>query len=105
LSLMPSQDNGAETPLHLSRIDMSVLLGLTVETVSRIMAELSREGIIHAPRGRIVVRARKRLKALAGEPLGLSPSGKPTPRRSARSRGAASSPASRRRHPAPAGTA
>jgi hypothetical protein len=85
---------------------MSVLLGLTVETVSRIMAELSREGIIHAPRGRIVVRARKRLKALAGEPLGLAPSGKPVPRRRpARTRAAASSPAPRRRLQATAGTA
>jgi CRP/FNR family transcriptional regulator len=106
LSLLPSPDSGAETPLHLSRLDMSVLLGLTVETVSRIMAELSREGIIHAPRGRIVVRARKRLKALAGEPLGLAPSGKPVPRRRpARTRAAASSPSPRRRLQATAGTA
>jgi CRP/FNR family transcriptional regulator, anaerobic regulatory protein len=105
LSLVPPQNHGAETTLHMSRIDMSVLLGLTVETVSRIMAELSREGIIHAPRGRIVVRARKRLKALAGEPLGLTPSGKPSPRRRpARSRGAASSPSPRRRLQVPAGT-
>jgi CRP/FNR family transcriptional regulator len=106
LSLVPPQNHGAETPLHLSRIDMSVLLGLTVETVSRIMAELSREGIIHAPRGRIVVRARKRLKALAGEPLGLAPSGKPSPRRRpARSRTSGPSPGLRRRIQPPAGTA
>lgn len=106
LSLVPPQNHGAETMLHLSRIDMSVLLGLTVETVSRIMAELSREGIIHAPRGRIVIRARKRLKALAGEPLRLNQSGKSGPRRRpGRSRGPESSPGLLRRIQPSAGTA
>jgi CRP/FNR family transcriptional regulator len=106
LSLVPPENHGAETTLHLSRIDMSVLLGLTVETVSRIMAELSREGIIHAPRGRIVIRARKRLKALAGEPLRLNQSGKPgLRRRPGRSRGSESSPGLHRRIAPAASTA
>jgi CRP-like cAMP-binding protein len=42
--------SGKAGALHLSRIEMAEILGLTVETVSRIMAELRRKGIINAPR-------------------------------------------------------
>jgi CRP-like cAMP-binding protein len=38
--------------------EMAEVLGLTVETVSRIMAELRCHGISNAPRGCIVVFAR-----------------------------------------------
>jgi CRP/FNR family transcriptional regulator len=72
LSLYPPSaagGSGQAGALHLSRQEMAQILGLTVETVSRIMAELRRQGIIHAPRGRIVVSARARLEALAGDPL------------------------------------
>lgn len=58
--------NGKARVLHLSRQEMAKLLGLTVETVSRIMAELRRKNIIHAPRGRIVISSHARLQALAG---------------------------------------
>jgi hypothetical protein len=64
-----------------------------VETVSRIMAALRRKGIINAPRGRIVVSARARLQALAGDSPGAnlsrkkSPSHRKQPPRRDRSRG------------------
>jgi CRP/FNR family transcriptional regulator len=79
LSLYPPTAEGGSGKagaLHLSRQEMAEILGLTVETVSRIMAELRRKGIINAPRGRIVVSARPRLEALAGGPLGRHPSRK-----------------------------
>jgi CRP/FNR family transcriptional regulator len=79
LSLYPPTavgGSGKAGALHLSRQEMAEILGLTVETVSRIMAELRRKGIINAPRGRIVVSARPRLEALAGGPLGRHPSRK-----------------------------
>lgn len=68
--------NGKARVLYLSRQEMAKLLGLTVETVSRIMAELRRKNIIHAPRGRIVISSHARLQALAeGSPrAGLSKS-------------------------------
>jgi CRP/FNR family transcriptional regulator len=71
LSLYPpnAEGGGKAGALHLSRHEMAEILGLTVETVSRIMAALRRQGIINAPRGRIVVSARARLQALAGDPL------------------------------------
>lgn len=70
LSLYPPETKGGSGKagaLHLSRIEMAEILGLTVETVSRIMAALRRKGIINAPRGRIVVSAHARLQALAGD--------------------------------------
>lgn len=82
LSLYPPDTEGGSGKagaLHLSRQEMAEILGLTVETVSRIMAELRRQGIINAPRGRIVVSARARLQALAGDPLVTPPSRKKSP--------------------------
>ncbi len=72
LSLIPSRpDDGHEKPeaLHLSRNEMAEILGITVETVSRIMAQFGREAIIKAPRGSISIRQRRRLEALASSPL------------------------------------
>ena len=105
LSLIPPQIHGAAMPLHLSRIDLSELLGLTVETVSRIMAELNREGIIDAPRGHILIRARKRLRVLAGEPLHPKQPGKSgLRRRPGRPHDSASSLGPHRRIESSAGT-
>ncbi|MEW6331552.1 MAG: Crp/Fnr family transcriptional regulator [Pseudomonadota bacterium] len=85
LNLYPPEAAGKSrkaTALHLSRQEMAEILGLTVETVSRIMAALRRKGIIDAPRGRIVISARARLQALAGESLVASASRKkPSSRR------------------------
>jgi CRP/FNR family transcriptional regulator len=82
LSLYPPSaagGSGKAGALHLSRQEMAEILGLTVETVSRIMAELRRQGIIDAPRGHIVVSARARLQVLAGELLATHPSRKKSP--------------------------
>lgn len=77
LNLYPSKTDGETGKvggLHLSRQEMAKILGLTVETVSRIMAALRRKGVINAPRGRIVISARGRLQALAGGSLVTPPS-------------------------------
>lgn len=69
LSLLPpGKHNGdpLDVPLPLSRQEMAELLGLTIETVSRHMSELKREGIIDAPRGRVQILNTPRLQALAG---------------------------------------
>ncbi|MHB1142014.1 MAG: Crp/Fnr family transcriptional regulator [Sulfuricaulis sp.] len=84
LSLYPpgaAGGSGKSGALHLSRQEMAEILGLTVETVSRIMAALRRKGIINAPRGRIVVSVRARLRALAGDSPGANPSRKKSPSR------------------------
>jgi CRP/FNR family transcriptional regulator len=76
LNLLPHSnknkvDDAGKNPqaLHLSRNEMAEILGVTVETVSRIMAQFRRDAIIKAPRGSISIRKRKRLQALAGSPL------------------------------------
>ena len=69
LSLVPANtrtDPQAEMPLPLSRQEMADMLGLTVETVSRLMAELKRERIIDAPRGHVRILDHKGLHAYAG---------------------------------------
>lgn len=69
LSLLPPgtrHDKPLEVPLPLSRQEMAELLGLTIETVSRHMSELKREGIIDAPRGHLRVLDAPRLQGLAG---------------------------------------
>ncbi len=76
LSVAPQQaDKMPEErlPLNLSRCEIAEVLGLAVETVSRIMARLQRDGIIDAPRGGIHIRNRKQLQMLAGSPLHLAP--------------------------------
>ena len=76
LTLAPHETDDAPEevlPLHLSRNEIAEVLGLTVETVSRIMAKLQRDGVIDAPRGGIYIRNRQRLQTLAGSPLHLVP--------------------------------
>jgi len=70
LSLAPA--DAGETvhiPLPLSRQEIGEMLGLTVETVSRIMAELRREKILDSPRGGIELLSLSRLKALSGDQM------------------------------------
>ena len=42
------------------------MLGITVETVSRLMAEFRRMGAIDAPRGRVTILDREQLSMFAG---------------------------------------
>lgn len=66
LSLKPAGSQ-AETDLRLplSRDEIAGLLGLTVETVSRVMADFRRKRIIDAPRGRIRILDHALLERLA----------------------------------------
>jgi len=69
LSLQPDPHhtgNGQMLALPLSRQEMAELLGLTVETVSRLMSEFKREGLLEAPRGHVRILDRERLTELAG---------------------------------------
>jgi len=55
--------------IRMSRCDMADYVGLTLETVSRMMNQLKRQGIIELPQSnRIRISDRKRLIAAAGEP-------------------------------------
>jgi len=51
--------------ITLSRLEISDTLGITEETVSRIMAEMKRNGIIDAPRGKLRIMDGERLQHLA----------------------------------------
>lgn len=69
LSLVPEHGRDRpplDIPLSLSRQEMADMLGLTVETVSRLMAELKRQRIIEAPRGHIRILDRQGLNIYAG---------------------------------------
>jgi CRP/FNR family transcriptional regulator len=73
LSLMPVRgQNGTDLALPLSRDEIGSLLGLTVETVSRIMADFRRRRIIDAPRGHIRILDHAVLQNLA-DGAGRSP--------------------------------
>jgi CRP/FNR family transcriptional regulator len=57
----------AELELPMSRLDMADYLGLTIETVSRMMTSLARRGLIHATgRHRIALRKLSALRDIAG---------------------------------------
>lgn len=67
LSLVPvDQIAPAELLLPMSRQEIAELLGLTIETVSRLMSELRREAVIDTPRGYIRIQNLDRLRTLAG---------------------------------------
>lgn len=53
--------------LKVSRLDIANMLGLTEETVCRVMARLRRMEVIEAPRGNIFIRNRERLQNIADE--------------------------------------
>jgi CRP/FNR family transcriptional regulator len=58
-------DNEIELPM--SRLDMADYLGLTIETVSRMMTSLVRRGLIHATgRHRLALRKLGALREIAG---------------------------------------
>jgi len=53
--------------LPVSRMEMASLLGLSEETVCRLMANMKRAGAIYAPRGSIEIRDWDQLHAIANE--------------------------------------
>ena len=65
LLMTPKSKNGNGFAMPFSRLEIASLLGLSEETVCRLMANLKREGAIHAPRGRIEIRDWDRLHAIA----------------------------------------
>ena len=60
----PTKTNGGFA-LSFSRLEIASLLGLSEETVCRLMASMRREGAINAPRGRIEIRDWDKLHAIA----------------------------------------
>jgi len=74
LSLFPARgDQTAEIPLLLSRREMAEMLGLTEETVSRVMAEFNRKKIIRTGKGTLQITQPQRLYTLAGFEPASSP--------------------------------
>jgi CRP/FNR family transcriptional regulator len=74
---------GSTIELPMSRLDMADYLGLTIETVSRMMTGLTRRGLI-APAGRhaMVLRRLSALREIAGaEICEGAPGGRPSSRR------------------------
>lgn len=75
LSLIPARgDQAEELPLLLSRREMAEMLGLTEETVSRVMADFARRQIINTGKGTLRLLQPEQLYALAGlEPASPAP--------------------------------
>jgi len=76
LLMTPKSEHGdGPFTLPFSRMEMAGLLGLSEETVCRLMANMKRAGAIYAPRGRVEIRDWDQLYAIAdGEarpPAGL----------------------------------
>jgi CRP/FNR family transcriptional regulator, nitrogen fixation regulation protein len=60
-------DSGGTIELMMSRQDIADYLGLTIETVSRTLSQLDRDGVIALPSARrVVVQDRRALRALIG---------------------------------------
>jgi len=66
LLMTPKSCNGdGRFTLPFSRMEMAGLLGLSEETVCRLMANMKRAGAIYAPRGRVEIRDWDQLHAIA----------------------------------------
>ena len=65
--LMTSKSDPGERRFSMpfSRMEMASILGLSEETVCRLMANLKRAGAIHAPRGKIEIRDWDHLQAIS----------------------------------------
>jgi CRP/FNR family transcriptional regulator len=63
-----SQHDNCHCDLPISRREMAGLFGLSEETVCRLMARMKRTGAIYAPRGKIEIRDRAQLHAIAYSP-------------------------------------
>ena len=63
--------NGSELHLPMSRVDIADYVGLTGETISRVLHELAAKGVIEIPTApHIIVKERKKLEQLAEEEPG-----------------------------------
>ena len=70
LSLVTDQtDLNKNLPLHLARHEIAKILGLTTETISRVMTRLQREAVIVAPRGSVRILDHDRLRSMSGVSL------------------------------------
>jgi len=66
LLMTPKSAHGnCRFPMPFSRVEMASLLGLSEETVCRLMANMKRDGAIYAPRGHVEIRDWDRLHAIA----------------------------------------
>jgi len=66
LLMTPKSEHGnCRFALPFSRMELASLLGLSEETVCRLMANMKREGAIYAPRGKVEIRDWDRLHAIA----------------------------------------
>ena len=66
LLITPGSERGTcGFPMPFSRSEIASILGLSEETVCRLMAHMKRSGAIHAPRGKIEVRNWNQLHAIA----------------------------------------
>jgi CRP/FNR family transcriptional regulator len=76
LSLIPQRGKpDAELPLRLSRREIAEMLGLTEETVSRIMADFARKKVIESGKGFIRILDRNWLGEAAGAGNGSTGAG------------------------------
>lgn len=72
LLMTPKNQHGTcRFQLPFSRLEIASLLGLSEETVCRLMATMKREGAIYAPRGRIEIRDWDQLYAIAEGETGV----------------------------------
>jgi len=71
LLMTPRAKNGnCNFSMPFTRMEMASILGLSEETVCRIMANMKRAGAVYAPRGKIEIRDWQQLQAIAGGDLG-----------------------------------
>jgi CRP/FNR family transcriptional regulator len=67
LLMTPRSEHGnCHFPMPFSRMEMAGILGLSEETVCRLMASMKRAGAIYAPRGKVEIRDWKQLHAISG---------------------------------------
>lgn len=65
-----AHNGGRRFRLPFSRLEIASILGLSEETVCRLMAEMKRDRVIYAPRGKIEIRNLEQLRAIAGDGVG-----------------------------------
>jgi len=76
LLMTPKSDTGQrDFSMPFSRVEIASILGLSEETVCRLMANLKRSGAIYAPRGKIEIRDWDHLQAISEGNSALQVSG------------------------------